>query len=460
MNIKRILIANRGEIAARIIRTCRKLGIETVLAVSQADRESLPARLADRAICIGPARASDSYLKAETLVAAATGTSVDAIHPGYGFLSENSNFARLCEEAGLIFIGPTPDQIESVGNKVEARRRAEAASVPVVPGARVSSLSEAETVAKRLGWPVLIKAVAGGGGRGMKRVDRNADLASMIDLAAAEADAAFGNSELYIERFVTSGRHVEVQLLGDGENVIHVGDRDCSVQRRYQKLIEEASAPNLSADMRSAIHVAALRFGRALGYRSAGTVEFLVDCERDEFYFLEMNARIQVEHPVTEELSGLDLIAEQIALAEGQSLRVLQKDVVASGHAIECRINAEDSRQGFRPTPGTISNVSFPSGPGIRVDTHIESGARVPPFYDSLIAKLIAHGADRMQALQRLRTALKELHVDGVSTNRDLHLMILDHPAFITGGVDTNFLGDAIQEMMGDQKRGSSNGFN
>jgi acetyl-CoA carboxylase, biotin carboxylase subunit len=445
LNIRRVLIANRGEIAVRIIRTCRQLGIETVLAVSQADRNSVPARLADRAFCIGPPQASASYLKVEALLQAATGVHADAIHPGYGFLSENGRFARQCEEAGIVFIGPTAEQIAGVGDKLEARRRAETAGVPLVPGGRIGTLAEARIVAERIGWPVLIKAVAGGGGRGMKRVDRPTELAPMIELAAAEAVAAFGDPGLYLERFVTSGRHVEVQLLGDGQNVIHVGDRDCSVQRRYQKLVEEGPAPNLSLPMRTAIHAAALRFGGALNYRSAGTVEFLADCERDEFYFLEMNARIQVEHPVTETLSGLDLVAEQIAIAEGHPLRFRQEDVSIQGHAIECRINAEDPSRDFRPAPGKIAAAKFPSGPGIRVDTHIEAGANVPPYYDSLIAKVIAYGGDRKESLHRLRSALGTLHIDGVATNRDLHLAILDHPAFIAGGVDTNFIAGLLK---------------
>jgi acetyl-CoA carboxylase biotin carboxylase subunit len=445
LNLRRILIANRGVIAVRIIRTCRQLGIETVLAVSQADRNSVPARLADRALCIGPPQASESYLKIEALLQAATGVHADAIHPGYGFLSENSCFARRCEDAGIVFIGPTAEQIAGVGDKLEARRRAEAAGVPLVPGERIGTLAEAGVVAERIGWPVLIKAVAGGGGRGMKRVDSPTELAPMIELAAAEAEAAFGDPGLYLERFVTSGRHIEVQLLGDGQNVIHVGDRDCSVQRRYQKLVEEGPAPNLPLPMRTAINAAALRFGGALHYRSAGTVEFLVDCKRGEFYFLEMNARIQVEHPVTEALSGLDLVAEQIAIAEGHPLRLRQEDVSIHGHAIECRINAEDPGRDFRPAPGKIAAAKFPSGPGIRVDTHIEAGANVPPYYDSLIAKVIAHGRDRQESLHRLRSALGTLHIEGVATNRDLHRAILDHPTFIAGGVDTNFIAGLLK---------------
>jgi len=440
VTVRRVLIANRGEIAARIIRTCRKLGIETVLAVSEADVQSLPARLADRALCIGPSPAKDSYLRIETLIAAALGSGADAIHPGYGFLSENAGFARRCHEAGVIFIGPRAEQIASAGDKLEARRRAEHAGVPLVPGAPIGSHAEARVAADRIGYPVLIKAAAGGGGRGMKRVDDPTALEPAIELAAAEAEAAFGDGGLYLERFVSSGRHVEVQLLGDGRTVIAVGDRDCSVQRRYQKLIEEAPAPLLAPHMRTAIHDAALRFGQALNYVSAGTVEFLVDGARDEFYFLEMNARIQVEHPVTEAVSGLDLVAEQIAIAGGEPLRLQQADVASRGHAIECRINAEDPRRGFQPSPGTIVTAGFPSGPGIRVDTHVEAGATVPPFYDSMIAKVIAHGDDRSAALSRLRRALEALKLEGVATNREMHLAVLADPDFAAGGVNTNFL--------------------
>jgi len=438
--IRRILIANRGEIAARIIRTCRALGIETVLAASDADRDSVPARLADRTVCIGPARPTESYLKVEAIVHAAIGTQADAIHPGYGFLSERAPLARLCEAEGVIFIGPTAAQIEAVGDKLRARAEAEAANVPVVPGGAVASVEAAVAAAKTIGAPLLVKAVGGGGGRGMKRVDRLADLPAMMELAEAEAGAAFGDARVYLERFIASGRHVEVQVLGDGAGqVIHLGERDCSVQRRYQKLIEETPAPALPNEVRQALHAAAVRFAERLKYRGAGTVEFLVDRATNAFYFLEMNARIQVEHPVTEAVTGVDLIAEQIAIADGAGLRLKQADVRAEGCAIECRINAEDPANDFRPSPGRVSDVSWPQGAGIRVDTHIAAGSRVPPFYDSLMCKIIAHGADRGAALARLRQAIAATRVVGVATNLSFHATVLANPEFQAGGVDTSF---------------------
>jgi acetyl-CoA carboxylase biotin carboxylase subunit len=438
--IRRLLIANRGEIAARIIRTCRALGIESVLAASEADRDSVPARRADRTVCIGPAHPSESYLRVQTIVAAALGTGAQAVHPGYGFLSENAKLARACEEAGVIFIGPTSGQLESTGDKLAARRYAEAAGVPVAPGGAVRDADDARCLASQIGYPLLVKAVGGGGGRGMKRVDSPAGLEDGIALAAAEAGAAFGDARLYLERFVAHGRHVEVQLLGDGVRVIHLGERDCSIQRRYQKLIEEAPAPGLAQPLRARMHEAACRFGARLGYRGLGTVEFLLDVARGEFFFLEMNARIQVEHPVTEAVTGLDLVAEQIAVAEGRGLRLAQKDVTIAGHAIECRINAEDPARDFRPAPGRVTTAEFPEGAGLRVDTHIEPGAIVPPFYDSLVAKLIAHGADRSQALARLRSALARTRLGGVATNVEMHCAVLESAEFAAGGVDAGFL--------------------
>ncbi len=441
MPIKRILIANRGEIAVRIIRTCKVLGIETMLAVSTADRESLGARLADRTLCIGPAPSSESYLKVETIVQAALGAACDAVHPGYGFLSERASLARLCEEEGIAFIGPTVQQIEAVGDKLRARAEAEAASVPVVPGGPVADGVEAEALGRRMGVPLLVKAVGGGGGRGMKRVDDLRQLPEAVALASAEAGAAFGDARVYIERLIESGRHIEVQVLGDGESgVIHLGERDCSVQRRYQKLIEETPAPHLSSALRDDIRAAAVRFAQHLRYRGAGTVEFLVDVERQSFYFLEMNARIQVEHPVTEAVSGLDLIAEQIAIADGQGLRVAQDEVRLDGCAIECRINAEDPMRDFAPSPGTIAEVAWPAAEGIRIDTHIVAGAGVPPYYDSLLAKVIAHGPDRATALRRLGGALARSRVSGVATNIGFHRAVLADPEFAIGGVDTAYL--------------------
>ena len=446
MAIRRILIANRGEIAARVIRTCRALGIETVLAVSDEDRDSAPARLADRTVCIGPARPSESYLKVEAIVHAALGTRADAIHPGYGFLSERPALARMCEAEGVVFIGPTAAQIEAVGDKLRARSEAEAAEVPVVPGGAVASMEEAVAAARTLGAPLLVKAVGGGGGRGMKRVDRLEDLPAAMELAAAEAGAAFGDARVYLERFIASGRHVEVQVLGDGKGrVIHLGERDCSVQRRYQKLVEETPAPGLSEALRQSLHAAAVRFAERLSYRGAGTVEFLVDRTRDAFYFLEMNARIQVEHPVTEAVTGVDLVAEQIAIADGAGLRLTQSDIRLHGCAIECRVNAEDPANDFRPSPGTVHEAQWPAGEGIRVDTHIAPGSRVPPFYDSLMGKIIAHGSDRMSALARLRQAIASTRLGGVATNLSFHASVLDHPEFQAGGVDTAFAARVLE---------------
>jgi acetyl-CoA carboxylase biotin carboxylase subunit len=441
MAIRRILIANRGEIALRVIRTCKALGIETVLAASGADLDSLPARLADRTLCIGPARPADSYLRVDTIVQAALGVKADAIHPGYGFLSERAVLARLCEQEGVIFIGPTAAQIEAVGDKLRARAEAETAGVPTAPGGAVENVREAMVLGREIGPPLLIKAVGGGGGRGMKRVDRLEDIPSAMELAGAEAGSAFGDARVYLERFVERGRHVEVQILGDGNGrVIHLGERDCSVQRRYQKLIEETPAPGLPADFRARIHEAAVQFTKRLSYRSAGTVEFLVDLERDAFYFLEMNARIQVEHPITEAVTGIDLVAEQIAIADGHGLRLKQDDVRREGCAIECRINAEDPARNFHPSPGTVRSAVWPSGEGVRVDTHIVSGSRIPPYYDSLMAKIIVHAPDRPTALERMRHALTATRIEGIATNLAFHADVLNDAEFQKGGVDTSYL--------------------
>jgi acetyl-CoA carboxylase biotin carboxylase subunit len=444
--VRRVLIANRGEIAVRIIRTCRKLNIATVLAASRADLDSIPARLADRTVCIGPARPGESYLKVDTIVHAALATQADAIHPGYGFLSERAALASLCETAGVVFIGPTAAQIDAVGDKLRARAEAEAAGVPVVPGGAVGSVNEAMALARVIGAPLLVKAVGGGGGRGMKRVDRLEDLPATMELAAAEAGAAFGDARVYLERYVSSGRHVEVQVLGDGNGrVIHLGERDCSVQRRYQKLVEETPAPGLSAALRSALYSAAIRFAERLSYRGAGTVEFLVDRERDTFYFLEMNARIQVEHPVTEVVTGIDLIEAQIAIAGGEGLLLQQSDIQQQGWAIECRVNAEDPANDFRPSPGLVREASWPTGEGIRVDTHIAAGSSVPPFYDSLMAKIIAHAPDRDSAVARLRGAIGSTRVAGVHTNLPFQQLVLADAEFQAGGFDTGFVGRLLE---------------
>lgn len=440
MNIRRILIANRGEIAVRIIRSCQNLGIETILAASEADLNSVPARLADAVVCIGAPQSARSYLNVDAVVAAAVANRADAIHPGYGFLSENARLARQCQTAGIIFIGPTEQQLAGIGDKLMARQMALEADLPVVPGGPLETVEDAEQFAATLGWPILIKAVGGGGGRGMKQVHGPGELKKIIELAVAEADAAFGDARVYMERYVASGRHVEVQILGDGHNVIHIGDRDCSIQRRYQKLLEEAPAVDLQDDLRKAMHDAAVRFSSHLNYRGLGTVEFLVDCARNEFYFLEMNARVQVEHPVTEAIAAIDLIEEQIAVAEGRSLRLRQEDIVLSGHALECRINAEDCAHEFRPSPGTVTLAAFPAGPDVRVDTHIEAGSAVPSFYDSLLAKIIVHGNDRATAIANMKTALANCRIDGVATNLALHRALMDDQEFARGAVDTGFL--------------------
>jgi acetyl-CoA carboxylase biotin carboxylase subunit len=448
--LRRVLIANRGEIAVRVIRTCRRLGIETVLTVADADADSVPARLADTTIAIG------SYLDVDEVVGAAAAAGAGAIHPGYGFLSENPRLARACEAAGIVFIGPGADVLEAAGDKLAARSHAVAAGLPVLPGGLVRAeatgadgalgggvggeAGAAGEVARRIGYPVLVKAAGGGGGRGLRVVRDPADLAGAVAVGSAEAQAAFGDGRVYLERYVSPARHVEVQLLGDGENVIHLGDRDCSVQRRYQKLIEEAPAPRLGETLRVGMRAAAVAFGQHLKYQGLGTVEFLVDAGRAEFWFLEVNARIQVEHPVTEAVTGLDLVAEQIAVAEGRRLGLSQASVRLDGHAIECRINAEDPAAGFRPSPGRVTGAVFPAGPGIRVDTHIQAGSAVPPQYDSLLAKLVVSGANRAEALGRLRGALARCEIGGVATTLPVHVALAADDEFAAGGVGTGYL--------------------
>jgi acetyl-CoA carboxylase biotin carboxylase subunit len=449
--IRRIFIANRGEIAVRIIRTCRELGVETVLGVSEADRDSLGAKLATRAVRIGPARATDSYLRVGTVVEAARATGCDAVHPGYGFLSENKALAEACDEYGLIFIGPSAANLAAVGDKLTARGHAEAAGVPLVPGGSVETLAEARRLTEKMGFPLLIKAVSGGGGRGMKQVRHAGELEEQFSLAVSEATAAFGDGRVYMERFVEVGRHVEVQIISDGTNVLHAGERDCSVQRRYQKVVEEAPAPCLSDELRSGLHAAAVKFAAHIDYRSIGTVEFLVDAEREEFYFLEMNARIQVEHPVTEAISGLDLVAIQIAIAEGKPLGFSQADIRLEGHAIECRLNAEDIHNDFRPAPGRVTLAWFPSLTGLRVDTHLQPGAMISPHYDSMIAKLVAWGETRDHAIETMQKGLRVCALEGVKTNMALHRAIMADPRFRKGGVDTNYLGGILPNLVKEE---------
>ncbi|HEX6470663.1 MAG TPA: biotin carboxylase N-terminal domain-containing protein [Streptosporangiaceae bacterium] len=450
MRLRRVLIANRGEIAVRIVRTCRRLGIETVLAVSAADRDALPARLADRTVPIGPADPAASYLDVDAVVGAALATGADAVHPGYGFLAENPLLAAACAAAGVVFVGPTETQLAAAGDKLAARRHAVAAGLPVLPGGEAGDVPAALRLAGEIGWPVLVKAAGGGGGRGMKKVTDQDELAGALGLAMAEAGAAFGDHRVYLERYVTSGRHVEVQIVGDGERVIHLGERDCSIQRRYQKLVEEAPAPRLGTAVRAGLHAAAVALGEHLKYRGLGTVEFLVD--GDAFYFLELNARIQVEHPVTEAIYGIDLVAEQFAIAEGRPLRPALAALAAaapSGHAIECRINAEDWTRDFRPGPGTVTRAAFPAGDGIRVDTHVQAGTRIPPQYDSLLAKLVVHGADRAEALARLRAALARCVIGGVPTTVPMHAALARDPEFAAGGVDTAWFPRFLDRALG-----------
>jgi acetyl-CoA carboxylase biotin carboxylase subunit len=446
--IRRVLVANRGEIAVRIQRACRELGIEIVQVYSEADRDSMAVQLADHAVCIGPARSSESYLRADIVVQAAKALGADAIHPGYGFLSENASFARLCEREGVTFIGPPGDVIATMGDKASARAMAVAAGVPVTPGSSgiVASAGAALEVAATLGFPVILKAVAGGGGRGMRVVEREADLAAHFEAAAREAKAAFGDGAMYVEKYLVNIRHVEIQILSDGDNVLHLGERDCSSQRRNQKLVEESPSPGLSAAMRAEMGEAAVRLCRHVGYRSAGTIECIVDPANERFYFMEMNTRVQVEHPVTESVTGIDIVKEQIRTAQGERLSLRQEDVRLHGHAIECRINAEDPEHGFAPCPGRLTKVRFPGGPGVRVDSHVFGGYTVPPNYDSLIAKLICWGRDREEALARTRRALAELQVEGVKTTAPFLGRLLDCDTFRRGAVHTRFVETFIQE--------------
>lgn len=437
--IKTLLIANRGEIAVRIIRTAQRMGITAVLGVSEADRGSLGARLADRVVVIGPAPSAQSYLNIPAVVAAAQQAGADAVHPGYGFLSENATFARAIKAAGMIFVGPDPDSLDAMGDKLAARAVGIAAGMPVVPGGEAADREQVHARAAETGYPLLLKAVSGGGGRGIRRVDSADALDAQVDLAMAEAQAAFGDPRVYVERFIERGRHVEVQVLGDGQRAIHLGTRDCSIQRRYQKLVEEAPAPALPDAARSAMELAAVKLAEYLHYRGAGTVELLVDAQTHAFYFLEMNARIQVEHPVTEAITGVDLIEQQILIADGHPLGLQQEHIRFTGHAIEMRINAEDTSQDFRPSPGTVQRAGWPSGAGIRIDTHMSSGAVVPPYYDSLLGKLIVSGSTREAAVARLTQALETLDIQGVDTTASLHRRIVADARFITGGVDTRF---------------------
>jgi acetyl-CoA carboxylase biotin carboxylase subunit len=443
--LKRVFVPNRGEIALRIVRACHQLGLEVVVGASDVDRDGLAARSADRVVCIGPGPARESYLRDDLVVQAALGTGCDAIHPGYGFLSESPALAARAREHGLIFVGPPAEVMELTGDKLRARTEATRAGLPVLPGQEVSDAGEAGELAARIGYPVLIKAAGGGGGRGIKLAHDEAQLSSLLGLARSEAGAVFGDERIYLERFIPAARHVEVQVAADERGaVIHLGERDCSVQRRYQKVIEEAPALLLAEGVRGAMRDAAVALASAIGYRNLGTVEFIVDPDRNEFFFLEVNCRIQVEHPVTEAVTGLDLVAMQLQIAGGQPLALSQSEVTLDGHAIECRLNAEDVAHGYRPTPGTLTLFSVPDLPKLRVDTHCFAGAVIPPYYDSLLAKLIAHGSDREAAVETLLLALEDVDVEGVETNRTLLIAVLGHDDFRRGRVTTDWLERAI----------------
>jgi len=439
MPIGKLLIANRGEIALRILRTCRELGIATVAVHSTVDRNALHVQLADEAVCV--------YLNIPNILAAATSRGADAIHPGYGFLAENDRFAEICADHGLIFVGPSPDSIRSMGDKSTAKATMQAVGVPTIPGSEglLATVEEASGLAAGMGYPVMIKATAGGGGRGMRLVPGPDQLEGLFKAAQGEAEAAFGNPGLYMEKFIDRPRHVEVQVLADRHgNVIHLGERDCSIQRRHQKLLEEAPSVAINPELRRQMGDAAVAAARTIGYEGAGTVEFLVDQE-GKFYFMEMNTRIQVEHPVTEMVTGVDLIAEQLRIAGGEPISLTQDQVKLTGHAIEVRINAEDPRQNFRPAPGRITGWLPPGGPGVRFDSHVYTGYEIPPFYDSLIGKLIVWGVDRDHALKRLHRALSECAVTGIPTTIEFHLQLLERPEFQAGNVHTKFV---EQEML------------
>ncbi len=439
---RKVLIANRGEIAVRIIRACRELGIRCVAVYSTADRNSLHAQIADEAICIGPPATKDSYLNMNAIIQATLNCGAEAIHPGFGFLSENADFARLCEKNGIVFIGPSYNSIEMLGNKAAAKETMKNAGVPVIPGSEgaVSSVEEARIIAEKAGYPVLVKASAGGGGRGIRRVDKPEELESQMQSAQLEAKNYFGDHAVYIEKFLINPHHVEIQILADKHgNVVYLGERDCSMQRRNQKVLEECPSPIVTPELRKRMGESAVTAARQCGYYNAGTIEFLVDENRD-FYFMEMNTRIQVEHPITEEVTGIDLVKAQLEIAYGMPLGISQEDIHLSGHAIECRINAENPALDFRPSPGTITALYMPGGPGIRIDGAVYQGYTITPYYDSMISKLIAHGSDRDDAIRKMKWALSEFIVDGVDTNIDFQLEIIKHPDFRNGNYDIGFL--------------------
>lgn len=441
---RKILIANRGEIAVRIIRAARELGIDTVAVYSTADKEALHTLLADEAVCIGPAKSTDSYLNMNAVLSAAVLTGAEAIHPGFGFLSENSKFATMCEEVGIKFIGPSGAVMDLMGDKINARAQMIKAKVPVIPGSdgEVHTSEEALEVAEKIGYPVMLKASAGGGGKGIRKVEKPEDLVAAFESASSEAKAAFGNGAMYMERVIYPARHIEVQILADQQgHVVHLGERDCSLQRNNQKVLEESPSVAIGKTLRQQIGEAAVRAAESVGYENAGTIEFLLDEAKGEFYFMEMNTRVQVEHPVTEFVTGVDIVKEQIKIADGQELSFSQEDVEIRGHAIECRINAENPAFNFAPSPGKISNLYLPSGGvGLRVDSAVYPGYTIPPYYDSMIAKIIVHGENRFDALMKMQRALYELEIDGIVTNSSFQLDLISDPNVIAGDYDTAFL--------------------
>lgn len=440
--IRRVLVANRGEIAVRVIRACHELGIETVQVYTEADANSLAVKMADQTVCIGHARSTESYLNAAFLVHAALMHKADAVHPGYGFLSERGAFAEMCEQNGLVFIGPNAKVIRNMGDKAMARKLAKEAGVSTTPGSdgNVADIDAAQVCADQIGYPVILKASAGGGGRGMRVVWNAKELRDAFREAAREAKGAFGDDSIYVEKYLTKIRHIEIQVLGDESSVLHFGERDCSIQRRNQKLVEESPSPVLTAELRARLGEAALRLCRRVGYTSAGTVEFIFDEQSGQFYFMEMNTRIQVEHPVTEMVTGFDLVKSQIQIASGEPLGIRQEQIRMNGHAIECRINAEDAENNFMPCPGLVTRFQAPGGPGVRVDSHMFSGYTVPPYYDSLLAKLICWGQTREEALARMRRALDELVIDGVKTTAGFHQLLLGHEQFKKGEFHTQYV--------------------
>ena len=454
--LKRVLIANRGVIALRVLRACREMDIETVAVYSEADAEALHVQLATQSVCIGPARAADSYLNQDALLTVAKATGCDGLHPGYGFLSENADFADACAQEGITFIGPSGDTIRKAGSKSAARELMKAAGVPVTPGSDgpVDTVEAALAAAERVGYPVLLKASAGGGGRGIRRCDGPEALPAAYAEAKAEAKACFGDDEMYLEKLVLRPRHIEFQVLADRfGNVIHLGDRDCSVQRRNQKLMEEAPARCLTPELRTAMGQAAVRAARAVGYENAGTVEFLLDADGEHFYFMEMNTRIQVEHGVTELITGVDLVRQQLRIASGLSLDMAQADVRLEGHALECRINAEDPAKNFQPCPGQVSFLHFPGGAGVREDSCLYNGCTLSPYYDSMAAKLLVHAPTRLEAIRKMRRCLEEFALEGFPTNAELSYQILYHPTFVRGGCTTAFLDENLPRLLDFNRR-------